>query len=160
MATTLTIPLLTRRDTTRLGDRLAGILAPGDLVLLSGDLGAGKTFLARAIARALGVPVDVAIASPTFTLVQEYETKKGTLLHVDLYRLRDDDEEKTRGEIRRLGLAERRAEGAIAVVEWGEGYEHDLGGDPAATVMMTIEMDGDEERRSASVSTTGTGLGD
>lgn len=158
MASTLTIPLPTRRHTTRLGERLAAILAPGDLVLLSGDLGAGKTFLARAIARALGVPSDVAIASPTFTLVQEYETKKGTLLHVDLYRLRDDDEAKTRDEIRRLGLAERRAEGAIAVVEWGEGYEVDLGGDPAAVVMMTIEIENDAERRTASVSSPRAGL--
>ncbi len=134
----ITVRLGTRRDTTRLGARIAAELASGDLVLLSGDLGAGKTFLARAIARGLGVPANVAIASPTFTLVQEYETKKGPLLHVDLYRLRDDDREKTRAEIRRLGLAERLHEGAIVLVEWGEGYEAELGS-PTMHVMLSIE---------------------
>lgn len=133
--------LATRRDTKRLGAEIAEALAHGDLVLLCGDLGAGKTFLARAIARALGVPPDVAIASPTFTLVQEYETPRGTLLHVDLYRLRDEDPERTKAEVRRLGLAERRAEGAILLVEWGEGLEAELG--PAA-ITVTLAIDGKE----------------
>lgn len=139
--------LPTRRDTTRLGGRIAAALVPGDLVLLSGDLGAGKTFLARAVARRLGVPVEVAIASPSFTLVQEYDTPRGTLLHADLYRLRGEPRE-TRAEIRRLGLAERRAEGAIVLVEWGEGYEDELGGDVALAVAMTI---GEGEQRVASL---------
>ena len=129
--------LASRRDTTRLGVRIAAALAPGDLVLFAGDLGAGKTFLARAVARALGVPTEVAIASPTFTLVQEYETPRGVLLHADLYRLRDDDRGKTELEIRRLGLAERRAEGAMVLVEWGEGYEKALGGDLGLVVVLT-----------------------
>lgn len=134
--------LASRRDTTRLGTRIAAALAPGDLVLLAGDLGAGKTFLARAIARTLGVKTEVAIASPTFTLVQEYETPRGVLLHADLYRLRDDDRTKTEREIRRLGLAERRADGAMVVVEWGEGYEKALGGDLSLVVTLTHTEDG------------------
>lgn len=135
------VPLATRRDTTRLGVELASKLSPGDLVLLSGDLGAGKTFLARAMARALGVPTEQAIASPTFALVQEYETPRGVLLHCDLYRLLDDggDRTKTSAELRRLGLAERRAEGCILIVEWGEGFEHDLGGAAAFDVRLTLE---------------------
>lgn len=135
-----------RRATTRLGVRIAATLAPGDLVLLAGDLGAGKTFLARVIARALGVPTEIAIASPTFTLVQEYETARGVLLHADLYRLRDDDRRKTELEIRRLGLAERRAEGAMLLVEWGEGYEGALGGDLGLLVSLTHE-EGSSTRR-------------
>jgi len=131
------LQLASRRDTTRLGVRIAAALTPGDLVLLAGDLGAGKTFLARAVARALGVPTELAIASPTFTLVQEYETPRGVLLHADLYRLRGDDPAKTEREIRGLGLAERRAEGAIVVVEWGEGHEKALGGDLGLLVTLT-----------------------
>ena len=127
--------LATRRDTIRLGTRIATALAPGDLVVLSGDLGAGKTFLARALARALGVPTEQAIASPTFTLVQEYEVARGTLLHADLYRLRGP---KERDEVRRLGLAERRSEGAILLVEWADGLEEDLGGDVAVGVRISI----------------------
>jgi tRNA threonylcarbamoyladenosine biosynthesis protein TsaE len=131
--------LASRRDTTRLGARVAALLAPGDLALLSGDLGAGKTFLARALARALGVPTATAIASPTFTLVQEYETPRGRLLHADLYRLLGEDRNKTAREIRALGLAERRDEGAILLVEWGEGFEHELGGDLALQVRLRLD---------------------
>lgn len=137
------VPLPTRRETTRLGARLAATLGPGDLALLHGDLGAGKTFLARAIARALGVGSEVAIASPTFTLVQEYALARptpATLLHVDLYRLRDEaDAARTLAEVRRLGLAERRAEGAILLVEWGAGLEQELG---PATITVTLAASG------------------
>jgi tRNA threonylcarbamoyladenosine biosynthesis protein TsaE len=133
--------LASRRSTTHLGLRIAGVLEPGDLVLLSGDLGAGKTFLARAIARALGVPTEIAVASPTFTLVQEYETARGVLLHCDLYRLRDGAESaKLETEVRRLGLAERRAEGAMILVEWGEGIDRELGGPPSLEVALRIEL--------------------
>lgn len=125
--------LRSRRDTTRLGAAIARILEPGDLVVLAGDLGAGKTFLARAIARGLGV--HGAVTSPTFTLVQEYATHRAPLLHVDLYRLR---ESKTplEHEIARLGLRERRAEGAILLVEWGEEAIDALGGDPSLVVRL------------------------
>src|SRR5690349_13617041 len=129
--------LRTRRDTRRLGAQIAALLAAGDLVLLTGDLGSGKTFLARAIARARGVPADVAIASPTFTLVQEYATPLGLLVHADLYRLLEEQEEEEDEpgaeplrdkQVRDLGLAERRSEGAVLLVEWGAGMEHELGG--------------------------------
>jgi tRNA threonylcarbamoyladenosine biosynthesis protein TsaE len=113
---------------------------PGDLVLLSGDLGAGKTFLVRAMARSLGVRG--AVTSPTFTLVRELMTSRGLLVHADLYRLRG---ESLDSETRRLGLRERRGEGAFVVVEWGEDAIEALGGNPALVVSLAIE--GESMRR-------------
>jgi tRNA threonylcarbamoyladenosine biosynthesis protein TsaE len=127
--------LATRRDTVRLGRDVARVLRPGDLVLLFGELGAGKTFLARSILRALGVPRETPVASPTFTIVQEYETTRGTLLHVDLYRLRDGD---MQAELSRLGLRERRAEGALVVVEWADDHEALLG---AVALGVSLRLD-------------------
>ncbi|NOU31662.1 MAG: tRNA (adenosine(37)-N6)-threonylcarbamoyltransferase complex ATPase subunit type 1 TsaE [Polyangiaceae bacterium] len=127
--------LATRRDTVRLGRDVARVLQPGDLVLLFGELGAGKTFLARSILRALGVPRETPVASPTFTIVQEYETSRGTLLHVDLYRLRDGD---MATELSRLGLRERRAEGALLVVEWADDHEARLG---AVALGVSLRLD-------------------
>lgn len=129
--------LPTRRRSLELGAKIARVLAPGDLVLLTGGLGAGKTFVARAIARALGV-VD-RVTSPTFTLVNEYPCAIGTFLHVDLYRVRGEA-----GAPSRLGLYERRLEGALLVVEWGEEAEGALGGRPALTVALAIA--GDHQR--------------
>ncbi len=130
--------LASRRDTRILGERIARALEPGDIVLLSGGLGAGKTFLARAIARALGVPASVAIASPTFTLVQEYELAgRRVLAHADLYRLREqarpNDLER---EVARLGLLERAKGGDIVLVEWGDEALGVLGS-PALRVELT-----------------------
>jgi tRNA threonylcarbamoyladenosine biosynthesis protein TsaE len=127
--------LRSRRDTVRLGRAIGRALGPRDLVLLSGGLGAGKTFLARSIVRALGVAGDVRVGSPTFSLVHEYETRAGRLLHVDLYRLRDTARPLPE-EIARLGLREQRAEGAMVLVEWGEGAADALGGDVSLRVQL------------------------
>jgi tRNA threonylcarbamoyladenosine biosynthesis protein TsaE len=145
--------LRSRRDTTRLGAAIARVLEPGDLVVLAGDLGAGKTFLARAIARGLGVPE--AVTSPTFTLVQEYETARGPLLHVDLYRLRESKTPLAR-EIARLGLRERRAEGAFLLVEWGEDAIDALGGGPSLLVHLRIT--GDATRTATLSGARGAGI--
>lgn len=105
-------------------------------MLLGGELGAGKTFLAAAIVHALGVSARQAVASPTFALVHEYVTGKGVVLHVDLYRLRDAATPLP-VEVARLGLRERRAEGAILLVEWGADAVEALGGGPALVVELT-----------------------
>jgi tRNA threonylcarbamoyladenosine biosynthesis protein TsaE len=132
-------PLRTRRDTLRLGAAMARGLEGGDLVILSGDLGAGKTFLVRAMARALRV--EGSVPSPTFALVHEYSTSRAPLLHADLYRLRGAG---LGAEVARLGLRERRGEGAILLVEWGEDAAEALGGNPALVVSLAIA--GERER--------------
>ena len=104
----LTLPDLDA--TTRLGAGIAGGLKTGDAVALWGDLGAGKTTLARAILRALGVADEV--PSPTFTLVQSYETEP-RIAHFDLYRL------KNAREMEELGFEDALADGAV-LVEWPE----------------------------------------
>ncbi|MGD0525701.1 MAG: tRNA (adenosine(37)-N6)-threonylcarbamoyltransferase complex ATPase subunit type 1 TsaE [Polyangiaceae bacterium] len=129
----------TRRATQQLGAAIARVLEAGDLVILSGDLGAGKTFLVRAIARAFGV--GGAVTSPTFALVHEYATPRGRLVHADLYRLRGPD---LVAEVARLGLREQRREGAMLLVEWGEDAADALGGEPSLAVSLAIT--GERER--------------
>ncbi len=135
--------LRTRRETSRLGRRIAEELRAGDLALVSGPLGAGKTFLVRAIARGLGVPESVAVTSPTFTLVQEYEVPRGLLLHADLYRLLEAGTDLRR-EVQRLGLRERRAEGAMVIVEWGDDATAWLGPPPELVIKLSIPKAGRE----------------
>jgi tRNA threonylcarbamoyladenosine biosynthesis protein TsaE len=118
----IAVPLPTRRSTIRLARRLAAALERSDLVVLSGDLGAGKTFFVRALCRALGVSPQIPVTSPTFTLVHEHEGRV-PIRHADAYRLRDA------AELAALGLREERAEGAALLVEWGEPHLDALGGD-------------------------------
>ena len=98
--------------TAALGAELAATLQPGDLVILQGDLGAGKTALARAIIRSLADDPKLDVPSPTFALVQPYDTTKGPVLHADLYRLGDPRE------VDELGLLDNP--GAVVLVEWAE----------------------------------------
>lgn len=98
--------------TAGFGAELAGLLRPGDIVSLEGDLGAGKSALARATIRALADDPDLDIPSPTFALVQPYDTPSGLVLHADLYRLGDPLEADE------LGLLDNP--GAIVLVEWAE----------------------------------------
>jgi tRNA threonylcarbamoyladenosine biosynthesis protein TsaE len=98
--------------TDRLARALARLLDRGDVIALSGELGAGKTRLARGLIGALAGAAEE-VPSPTFTLVQSYETPKGTLWHFDLYRLTRPEEAYE------LGIEEAFA-GGIAVIEWPE----------------------------------------
>jgi len=140
----LELPLPSRRATIQLARALASVLGPGDLLVLVGDLGAGKTFLTRALARALGVPANERITSPTFTLVHELEARV-PLVHADLYRLENPRD------LEPLGLTARRREGALLVVEWGEPFLEALGGD-ALVVRLAVSAG---NARSAAVRATG-----
>jgi tRNA threonylcarbamoyladenosine biosynthesis protein TsaE len=102
-------------DTVRAGRELAVTLSAGDVVLLYGDLGAGKTAFVRGLAEGLGASPDE-VSSPTFTLVQEYRGGRVPLTHVDLYRLNNPRE------IEDLGLDEIAA-GAVLAIEWAEKLE-------------------------------------
>lgn len=124
--------------TQSLAGRIAGELAAGDVVALCGDLGAGKTTLARGILRSLGVTERV--PSPTFTLVQAYETPSFPVHHFDLYRLRDPKE------ISELGFEDAIAAGA-AIVEWPEhGLPSSAAGD---ALFIALSARGDGTRQAA-----------
>jgi tRNA threonylcarbamoyladenosine biosynthesis protein TsaE len=131
------VPLPTRRATIRLGRALGRALQGGDLLLLEGELGAGKTFLVRAIVRALGVPHATTVQSPTFALVHEYAARV-PVVHADLYRLDDPLS------LRELGLREKRAEGSVVLAEWALRFAAELGSDG---LLITLTRDGAREAR-------------
>jgi tRNA threonylcarbamoyladenosine biosynthesis protein TsaE len=121
--------------TESLGATLAMRLRRGDVVGLKGDLGAGKTTLARAIIRAAAEDPDLIVPSPTFTLVEVYETPRGTFWHFDLYRLEAPEQ------VYELGWEEARAEG-IVLLEWPER----LGPLLPQHLSVILELDGDGRR--------------
>ena len=129
----MTMALPDLAATRNLGRRIAARLGRGDTVLLQGDLGSGKTTLARAILAALGV--SEAVPSPTFTLVQTYETPRLTVSHYDLYRL------KRAEELDELGLEEALEDGA-ALVEWPERAQERMPADA-----LTVHLAAEPERR-------------
>lgn len=135
------LDLPTRRDTKRLARALASALSPGDAVILTGALGAGKTFLVRALCRALGLDERVRVVSPTFTLIRELATTP-PIAHADLYRLTGADEAK------QLGLLELRDRGMALIVEWGERHLDAVGPD---SLIVSISL----QPRRASLSSSG-----
>lgn len=120
-------------DTEAAGAALASGLMAGQVILLSGPLGAGKTAFARGLARGLGCDVE-AVSSPTFTIVQEYAGPV-PLQHVDLYRLRPE-------EVDDIGLDDL-LERAVMAVEWPERWTVP----PADAIVVTIEPTGETTRR-------------
>lgn len=105
-------------QTLNLGEQLGRLLEQPALILLQGDLGAGKSVLARGIARGLGVPEDVPITSPTFTLMNHYPARLD-LYHFDLYRISDPDE------LIEIGFDDYAFGDGVALVEWPERLEND-----------------------------------
>jgi tRNA threonylcarbamoyladenosine biosynthesis protein TsaE len=130
-----TLHLADEAATKALGRALAASLRPGEALCLTGPLGAGKSTLARALIRALTTPNEEA-PSPTFTLVQFYETAAFPLAHFDLYRLSDPDEAYE------IGLDEALDDG-VALIEWPQRLEGRL---PANRLDIDIALDGDARR--------------
>jgi len=123
-------------ETIALGERLARELAPGTVVLLIGDLGAGKTTLAKGIAKGLGAAAAEEVSSPTFTLIHEYG-EPARVYHVDLYRLDD------RAAVATLGLDELFERKAVVLIEWGERFAELM---PAERVEIRLEAGEGDER--------------
>ena len=125
-------------ETIALGRELASLLTPPKLVLLRGDLGAGKTTLVKGIAQAFEAASEDDVTSPTFTLIHEYRGPRATLYHIDLYRV------DTQRELETLGLDDLMGENSILLIEWGAKFprfqrERD--------VEIAIERTGENQRR-------------
>jgi tRNA threonylcarbamoyladenosine biosynthesis protein TsaE len=124
-------------ETRRAGERLGRVLAAGDVVLLDGELGAGKTCFVQGVARGLGVPRERRVASPTFTLINQHPGRV-PLYHVDLYRIGDP------GELEEIGIRDYLGGEGVAVIEWAER----LGAlSPRERVDVRFEITGETERR-------------
>jgi tRNA threonylcarbamoyladenosine biosynthesis protein TsaE len=117
----LTVRTRSANETATLGRRVGEMLLPGEVVLLVGDLGTGKTTFVQGLAKGLGS--DTRARSPSFTMVQSHEGGKYPLVHVDLYRCEHS------GEVADLGLEELFEPPAVAAVEWGERAVEVAGGD-------------------------------
>lgn len=127
-------------ETIALGRELATLLSPPKLVLLSGDLGAGKTTLVKGIAQGFQAASEEDVTSPTFTLIHEYRGPAATLYHIDLYRI------DTQRELDTLALDDLMGENAILLIEWGEKF---LRFERERDVEITLERMSDTERRVA-----------
>ncbi len=141
--------LQSRGDTRRLGHALAACVTAGDLLVLEGDLGAGKTFLVRSLSRALGVPTDVPVTSPTFELVHELPAKL-PLVHVDLYRLESADA------VEALGLDEHIGRRSVVIVEWGKRFFEALGGEGIVLALSLDPSDGKSSARRCEITGYGS----
>lgn len=143
--TTLDIDLPTEEHTKSLAEKFAMVLKPGDTLLLSGEIGAGKSYFARSFIRHL-LGEDTEVPSPTFTLVQIYETGRAEVWHCDLYRLTQVDE------VIELGLDEA-FDNAICLVEWPDKL-----GDLAPSSAIKIELSAEPTGHNAVVTATKTQL--
>lgn len=123
-------------ETRALGEQLARRLQPGDTVILEGELGAGKSELARGIARGLGVTETV--TSPSFTILNVYESGRCPLYHFDWYRLESEEE------LYELGMDEYLGGDGVAVVEWAERCPDAV---PENRIRIRLEVTGEETRR-------------
>ncbi len=135
---TLTLDLPDEAATRRFGAVLAHLLRPGDIVLLDGSYGAGKSTLARAILRSMAGDPALDVPSPSFTLVQEYETPAGDVRHYDLWRISNP------GELAELGWGPGSE--AINLVEWPEKLGRLR---PSQAMTIALSNTGEESRQAA-----------
>jgi len=124
-------------ETTDLGRQLAAELRPGSVVLLRGDLGAGKTTMVKGIAEGFKAAEAEAVTSPTFTLIHEYRGPEVTLYHIDLYRI------DTQRELDTLALDDLMEPNTILLIEWGEKFERFR---KERDVEIAIEQKGGDDR--------------
>jgi tRNA threonylcarbamoyladenosine biosynthesis protein TsaE len=125
-------------ETVALGRTLAKILSPPKLVLLRGDLGAGKTTLVKGIAAAFRAASEDDVTSPTFTLIHEYRGPDANLFHIDLYRI------DTPRELETLGLDDLVSDRSVLLIEWGEKFARF---ERERDVEIVLERVGENERR-------------
>lgn len=125
-------------ETTELGRKLAPEIRHGSVVLLRGDLGAGKTTLIKGIAEGFHAAEAEDVTSPTFTLIHEYRTAKVTLYHIDLYRI------DTQRELDTLALDDLMEPHSVMLIEWGEKFERFR---KERDLEIAIEHKGGDERR-------------
>jgi tRNA threonylcarbamoyladenosine biosynthesis protein TsaE len=125
-------------ETIVFGRTLAELLAPPKLVLLRGDLGAGKTTLVKGIASAFQAAAEEDVTSPTFTLIHEYRGPRANLYHIDLYRI------DTMRELDTLALDDLRERDSVLLIEWGEKFPRFV---QERDVEIVLERVGETERR-------------
>ena len=130
------IVLKNESETAAFGARLAEEIKPGTVIALTGDLGAGKTTLTKAIARGLGVTET--LTSPTFTIVQEYESGRMPVYHFDVYRVHDEDE------MFELGFDDYLHGKGVCLIEWAELVKDLL---PEGTRWLKLEYGSSEDER-------------
>ena len=128
-------------ETEALGAQLGALLKPGTVLAYTGDLGAGKTAFTRGLARGLGICEQV--TSPTFTLVNEYETGRIPLFHFDMYRLGSSDE------LFGIGWDDYLVRGGVCAVEWSENVEDAL---DEETIWIEIRRGEQENQREITIS--------
>ena len=125
-------------ETIAFGRSLVEMLAPPKIVLLRGDLGAGKTTLVKGIAAAFEAAAEEDVTSPTFTLIHEYRGPRANLFHIDLYRI------DTPRELDTLALDDLRSENSILLIEWGEKFPRSV---RERDVEISLERAGENARR-------------
>ncbi|MFC6254425.1 tRNA (adenosine(37)-N6)-threonylcarbamoyltransferase complex ATPase subunit type 1 TsaE [Secundilactobacillus hailunensis] len=134
---TVTVKVSTPEETMTIGQQIAPLLAPKDIILLDGDLGAGKTTFTKGLAAGLGIKRNV--KSPTFTIIREYQDGRIPLYHMDVYRLEDGSGDE-------LGLEEYFNGDGVSVVEWSKFVADELPADYLRIAFKRLDDLGENQR--------------